>query len=345
MFDKFSKTILALCASFALSLDAAHAGDSFIETSSCDRWEASNYKRANKTDRLKLGLALGGGGARGAAEVGVLKVLDEAGIKFDYICGTSIGAVVGGFYALGASPAVMQKEFENGNVMEHFMTVPLWFRVAISPVIKFVNIFKEKDYDGLYAGNRFRTYLMGKLTAEEQLIEHLPIPFAAVALNVMDGKPYMIRKGNMGWAMQASCAVPTLRKPVELGDNLFCDGGLICNLPVKQCREMGADIVIAVNIDEPFIPLSKGQLTGFGTMAKRMIAWDLQDLDAPQAKYADITIHPDTSGISLISTKRKDAKRGVKSGEEAAKAALPEILKLLEECNIPISQKRKISAL
>ncbi|MCW5824583.1 MAG: patatin-like phospholipase family protein [Cyanobacteria bacterium TGS_CYA1] len=341
MFDKLAKTIFALCAVFAFSLDAVHASDSFIETSSCDRWEATNYKRASKPDRLKLGLALGGGGARGAAEVGVLKVLDEAGIKFDYICGTSIGAVVGGFYALGASPLVMQKEFENGNVMEHFMTVPLWFRVAISPVIKLVNVFKEKDYDGLYAGNRFRTYLMGKLTTEEQMIEHLPIPFAAVALNVMDGKPYMIRKGNMGWAMQASCAVPTLRKPVELGDSLFCDGGLICNLPVKQCREMGADVVIAVNIDEPFIPLKKGQLTGFGSMAKRMIAWDLHDLDGPQAKYADITIHPDTTGISLISTKRKDAKRGVKAGEEAARVALPDILKLLQECNIPVSPKRK----
>lgn len=336
MSTKISRIVISLSLLLLLPLNAVRADDCFIETSSCDRWEASNYKRANKADRLKLGLALGGGGARGAAEVGVIKVLDEAGIKFDYICGTSIGAVVGGFYSLGASPAEMQKEFENGNVMEHFMTVPLWFRVAISPVIKVVNVFREKDYDGLYAGNRFRTYLMGKLTAHDQMIENLPIPFAAVALNVMDGKPYMIRKGNMGWAMQASCAVPTLRKPVEIGDYLFCDGGLICNLPVKQCREMGADVVIAVNIDEPFVPLPKGQLTKFGSMAKRMIAWDLNDLDGPQARYADITIHPDTSGISLISTKRKDAKRGVKAGEEAARQALPAIKKLLSDCNIPL---------
>ncbi len=340
MFTKISKPTIRLSVGLSLLLSLtvspAKASDSFIETSSCDRNEALTYKRAQKTNRLKLGLALGGGGARGAAEVGVLKVLDEAGVKFDYICGTSIGAVVGGFYALGASPALMQKEFENGNVMEHFMTVPLWFRLAISPVLKVVNIFKEKDYDGLYAGNRFRTYLMGKLTAHDQLIENLPIPFAAVALNVMDGKPYMIRKGNMGWAMQASSAVPTLRKPVELGDYLFCDGGLICNLPVKQCREMGADVVIAINIDEPFTPLPKGQLTGFGSMAKRMIAWDLQDLDGPQSKFADLTIHPDTTGISLISTKRKDAKRGVKAGEEAARDALPAIKQLLSECNIPL---------
>lgn len=325
--------LLLLCLHYAPQ--AVRADDTFVQTSSADRTEARMYKRTQKPGRLKLGLALGGGGARGAAEVGVLKVLDEAGIRFDYICGTSIGAVVGGFYSLGASPALMQKEFENGSVMDHFMVVPLWFRVAISPVIKVVNIFKTKDYDGLYSGNNFRKYLMGKLSPHDQEIENLPIPFAAVALNVMDGKPYMIRKGNMGYAMQATCAVPTLRKPVEIGEYLFCDGGLICNLPVKQCREMGADIVIAVNIDEPFHPLPKGQLTGFGSMAKRMIAWDLQDLDEAQANYADITIHPNTDGIGLISTKRKDAKRAVRAGEEEARKMLPAIKQLLSECNIP----------
>lgn len=335
---RFSGLILLLVF-LSCSLPAVQADECFVQTSSADRTEARQYKRTDRPGRLKLGLALGGGGARGAAEVGVLKVLDEAGVKFDYICGTSIGAVVGGFYSLGATPAEMQKEFENGAVMDHFMVVPLWFRVAIAPVIKIVNIFKTKDYDGLYSGNNFRHYLMGRLSSHDQEIENLPVPFAAVALNVMDGKPYMIRKGNMGYAMQASCAVPTLRKPVEIGDYLFCDGGLTCNLPVKQCREMGADIVIAVNVDEPFHPLPKGQLTGFGSMAKRMIAWDLQDLDAAQAAYADITIHPNTEGIGLISTKRKDAKRGVKAGVDAAKEALPAIKKLLAECNIPLQPK------
>lgn len=283
---------------------------SLVQTSQAERMEARNFKRMVYTGRPKLGLALGGGGARGAAEVGVLKVLAKEGLKFDYIAGTSIGSVIGGFYCLGATPEQMEDAFVKGEVMQHFMTVPLWMRLLAAPILLIPRLFGSQEYDGLYKGDTFKNYLVAGMNKSDQKIEELTTPFAAVALDLVDGKPYMIRAGSLGQAMQASCAVPSLRKPVEINGRLFCDGGVICNVPVKQCREMGADIVIAVNIDQPFEPKPLTYFRGIGSVAKRMLDWGLYDIDDAQCQLADLTIHPDTSGISLISTRKKDAARG-----------------------------------
>lgn len=312
----------------ALLFAPVSSAQDFVQTAAADRTEAQQLKR-DFSGKPKIGLVLGGGGARGAAEVGVLKVLTKEGIKFDYVVGTSIGSVVGGFYCLGATPEQMEDAFESGRVMRHFMSVPLTFRIVVAPITIIPRLLGSKQYDGLYSGNTFRKYLVGNMTVHQQKIEDIKPTFAAVCLNVIDGKPYMIRSGNLGLAMQASCAVPELRRPVELDGKLFCDGGVVCNLPVKQCRQLGADFVIAVNIDEPFHTVPLKDLTKVGSMVKRMLTWELHHMDEPQAMMADVAIHPDTSGISLISTKKKDAKRGVIAGEEAAKAALPEIRKKL----------------
>ncbi|MBU6452239.1 MAG: patatin-like phospholipase family protein [Cyanobacteria bacterium REEB67] len=305
-----------------------------VQTSAADRSEARSFRPAASVTRPKIGLALGGGGARGAAEVGVLKILEKEGIHFDLVTGTSIGSVIGGFYCLGATPEQMEKEFKSGAVMRNFMAVPLTFRLIIAPAFLLLRPLSHNKYDGLYGGNKFRKYLVGKLASDEGLIEDMKIPFAAIALNVVDGRPYMIRKGHLGYAMQASCAVPALRKPVEIDGMLFSDGGVSCNLPVKQCREMGADFVIAVNIDEPFeqVPLTAFKTPG--SITKRMVKWALFDIDEPQAALADVTIHPNTEGISLISTRRSDAIRGIKAGEAAATAALPMLRKKLKEIGI-----------
>jgi NTE family protein len=329
---------VVLTIAFSMPSAIASQGE-IVETSAADRSEVRLFKPAPIVGKPKIGLALGGGGARGAAEVGVLKVLEREGIKFDVVTGTSIGSVVGGFYCLGATPAQMEEEFKTGAVMRNFMTVPLAFRLMVAPIFYILRPIKRPRYDGLYGGDKFRRYLLGHLNTEEQLIENLKIPFAAIALNVVDGKPYMIRKGCIGDAMQASCAVPVLRKPVEIDGMLFSDGGVACNLPVKQCREIGADFVIAVNIDEPFDPVPLQTFKKPGSIRRRFVSWALYDIDQPQAQLADVTIHPDTTGISLISTRRADAIRGIKSGEEAALKALPLIRQKLKEIGAePVSQ-------
>jgi NTE family protein len=294
-----------------------------IPTSRAESWDREQWKKKAMPARPKIGLALGGGGARGAAHVSVIRALEKEGIKFDYIAGTSIGAVVGGLYDAGVSLDDLEDEFENGKLMRSFMTVSLAVRIAVSPVLLMPRLFGSKEYDGLYRGNKFRKYLVKGLSCHDINIEDLKIPFAAVTLNLLDGLPYMIRKGNLGFAMQASSAVPGLRKPVEIGEMLFCDGGTLCNLPVKQVREMGADFVIAVNVDQPFKIEGKDKFHKIGSVTQRMLNWDLWDMDKPQAELADITIHPDTGDVSLISTKKSDARFCVEAGEKAAREAMP----------------------
>lgn len=294
-------------------------------TSAADPTEAKEFKPAPIVGRPKIGLALGGGGARGGAHIGVLKVLDEAGIKFDYVTGTSIGAVAGVYHCAGISPDEMKRHFENGEIMHNFMTIPLWLRIGLAPILFLPRVLGSHDYDGLYKGTKWRSYFEKHLPKDIRNIEDLKTPFAAVTFSLLDGHPYMVRKGNISETLQATCAVPSLRKPVDIGDQLLCDGGIICNLPVKQCRQLGADFVVAVNIDETFHPVPKKTFRKATSVADRMIRWGLYDIDRPQAEMADFVIHPDVDGISLISTSKKDAHRAVENGEKAARASIAEL--------------------
>ncbi len=310
-----------------------------IPTSRAEASEVSLWKQKPMPAKPKIGLALGGGGARGAAHVAVIRALEKEGIKFDYIAGTSIGAVVGGLYDAGVSLDDMEDEFENGKLMRNFMTVSLAVRIAVSPVMLVPRLFGSKEYDGLYRGNKFRKYLVKGLSCHDLNIEDLKTPFASISLNLLDGIPYMVRKGNLGFAMQASAAVPGLRKPVEMGDKLLVDGGVLCNLPVKQVREMGADFVIAVNIDQPFKTETVDRFRRIGSVTERMLNWDLWEMDKPQEDLADFTFHPDTGNVSLISTKRADARRCIEAGQQAAKEAMPLLREKLRKFGIETSAK------
>jgi len=331
-----TRKLAALVAGLVLastSLPAALA-ETLVPTSMADDLDLEKLQSAPKPANPKIGLCLGGGGTRGAAEVGVLEVLAKEGIKYDYITGTSIGAIVGGLYDAGVPLAVIQKDFESGHLMRNFMTMSLPVRIVLEPIFFLPRVFGAKPYDGLFKGSNFRKYLEKTLPTHEKKIEELKIPFAAVSLNVLDGYPYMIRSGDLGYAMQASSAVPVLRKPVEVGNGLFVDGGVICNLPVKQCREMGANIVIAVNVDEPFEVEPKDVFRKPGSISDRMLTWSLWEIDRRQGKLADIEIHPNVEGIDLVSTRKKDARRAFEAGQEAARQALPQIKEKLRSLGV-----------
>jgi NTE family protein len=217
------------------------------------------------------------------------------------------------------------------------MSVSLPTAIVLEPVMLCARLCGAKLYDGLYPGVIFRKYLE-KLTPEDASeIQNLKIPYAAVSLNLIDGKPYMIRGGSLAKAMRASSSVPGLRKPVPYGeDKLFVDGGVVCNVPVKQCRQMGADIVIAVNIDEPFSQVPQRTFLKPGSVTKRMVNWDLWDIDGPQEELADVVIHPDTSGITLITVSRREARKAIEAGRRAAEAALPLIREKLKVVSVEV---------
>ena len=294
------------------------------------------HKTPTNSHARRVALALGGGGTRGAAHVGVLRVLQREGIPIDAIAGTSMGAIVGGMYAAGVSVDTLEKKFDDCSLMKHFMTVPLPVRVVVAPIMVVPRAFGHHAYDGLYKGGKFRKYLDASVPQFEQNIEELKIPFAAVALDVVDGKPYRLSKGNLGYALQASSAVPGLRKPVQIGEQLFVDGGVVENVPVDEARAMGADIVIAVDVDERFDPVPLDTFRAMGSMSKRMVALQLANVDAPQLKRADLVIHPMVDGIGLISTKAEDAKKAMRAGEKAAEEALPAIKAKLAQVGIAL---------
>lgn len=280
---------------------------------------------AESIDRPKLGLALGGGGTRGLAHIGVLRQLEREGVQIDYIAGTSMGAIVGGLYAAGMSVDEIEKLFRNKSLQKSYDTVPIPVRLSLIPIFYVPHIFGYHPYDGLYRGNKFANFVSDKVPATQRNIECSRIPFCAVASNLLDGKAYAISTGNIGRALQASSAIPALRKPVPWQGKLFVDGGVINNIPVTQCREMGADIVIAVDVDESLEILQKKHFRKIGSVGNRCVNMHLFKLDEPQVQKADMTIHPNVNGIELLSRKQKDIDICIKAGEEAAKKAVPEI--------------------
>jgi NTE family protein len=333
---------LSLLLNTALSLPAA-AGEVQRGTSPTVKpagvlvAEAQTGRKAGDATRPRVGLALGGGGTRGAAHVAVLKVLKREGIPIDCVAGTSIGSVVGGLYCAGMPLDDLEKQFTDMSLMRSFMTVPLWVRVAVAPVMVIPRLWSH-PYDGLYKGNKFRKFLENNVSQHSKKnIEDLKVPYSAVAVSLVDGYAHRISKGSLGYAMQASCSVPGLRKPVQIGNDLFCDGGVVANVPVKLCREMGADIVIAVDIDERMLPVPLDNFRKMGSVSERLIKFQLRNIDEPELALADIVIHPNVDGIGLISTKKEDGVKGLKAGEEAANAAIPAIKKKLADAGIGLA--------
>lgn len=288
-------------------------------------------KNPDNLKRARVILALGGGGTRGCAHIGVLRVLEREGIPIDGIVGTSIGAIVGGLYAAGVKPDQIEHRMLNRSLLKAYQTIPIPMRIVLIPVCFIPRILGFNPYDGLYKGNRFRNYLNNAVPETDRQIEALPIPFVAVASNLLDAKPYSIAKGNLGLAIQASSAIPVLRRPVPMNGLLLVDGGLQANLPVKQAKELGGDIVIGIDVDEQFSTVNEKEFRRIGSVGKRVINMVLAKVDEDQRIAADILIQPLVNNISLLSTKTKDARRAIEEGETAAKAALPTIRERLEK--------------
>jgi NTE family protein len=229
--------------------------------------------------RKKVGVVLSGGSAKGFAHVGVLKVLEEAGIPIDYIAGTSMGAVVGGLYAVGYSAEMIDSliNLQDWNYLmrDHVSRenlpatrrdngkrylVSLPYRLRIKERSGRVSL-----PPGVYAGQNIYSLFLNMTTGyqHEMDFDDLPIPFACVAGDVRSGKEVVFREGVLPTAMRASMAIPGVFTPVEIDSMLLIDGGIINNYPVDVVREMGADIVIGVIFppDEKAIEKGQGSIT------------------------------------------------------------------------------------
>jgi predicted acylesterase/phospholipase RssA len=250
-------------------------------------------KKSPSIKRPRIGLALGGGGSRGAGHVGVLKVLKEENIPIDIIAGTSIGSVVGGFYAAGKPIDEIGQIFVKNTFTKEFTPMPA-LRIATEPAELMLRLFGYKPYDGLYRGWKFRGFVNKALTKLN--IEQLGIPYAAVVTDVVTG---------------------------------------------KSCRlTMGADFVIAIDIDEKLKDTPLDHFRGLGSMARQALKIQLAAFDSANDDRADMYIHPDTTGINLVSFKKGDGKAGIDAGIAAARAAMPELKKKLAALGIEtVAQK------
>ena len=247
---------------------------------------------------LKLGLALGGGAARGFAHVGVIAVLEEAGIRPQLVVGTSAGSLVAALYASGKTSAQLQQTALN---MEE---------VAITDWM--LPIFGR----GMFRGEALAKYV-NELVAG-RLMENMVIPLGIVATDLGNGKAVLFQKGDTGTAVRASSAVPAVFVPVKINGRDYVDGGLVSPVPVRFARQMGADVVIAVDISNPpEANTADGSLQillqTFAIMGKSINDFELKD--------ADLVVRPSQAGLrSADFTSRKQA---MDAGRAAMLAALP----------------------
>jgi NTE family protein len=279
-----------------------------------------------ESSRPTIALALGGGGVRGAAHIGVLRAFEKAHIKIDFIAGTSMGAMVGGMYAAGVPLDKIEQLMlsRTGLISAMVPTFPLPIAAGV-PVVA-ARIFGVKHSVGLVNGNAIARLVDKTLPEGQRQIEDLKLPFVAVASNVIDGKAYTITKGDMGKALQASASVPMLFEPVGTEDGkLLIDGGLRANIPTRQARASRADIVIAVNVDDNLRNLSLAEASTIHGLSNRALSMMLAEIDEHQLENSDIEISPSTNTISIYSRSRKDAARAIAAGELATTEKMPNI--------------------
>ena len=311
----------------------------------------------NPQQRKKIGVVLSGGGAKGFAHVGVLKVLEEAGIPIDYIAGTSMGAVVGGLYAVGYSADMIDSliQIQDWNKLMRDVVerenIPMvqrnnYNRFVVS--LPFNLPFGDNSGGvtlppGVYSGqNIFNLFLNSTIGYQGNInFDDLPIPFGCVAADVRTGKDIMLREGNLAEAIRASMAIPGVFTPVEKDDMLLVDGGLVNNYPVDLVRSMGADIVIGsiFPIEEEVIEQSKGSISEITQQIWNFIGVEKRTSNVDNT---DILITPDIYPYHMMDFQRPAIDTIITRGVTAAKKSWDDLITLKEWLNIDESAQHNI---
>lgn len=286
------------------------------------------------TPRPKLGLALGGGGARGAAHIGVLRVLEQEGVKPDIIVGNSMGAIVGSLYCAGVPLDRIEELVMDGRLRKAYVSLPIPIQIMKKIGSKIIMPFGKKKQPGFYDGQALADFITENVPEDKRQIENLSPTFAAVVTNLLDGKAYRLTKGELGPAVRASSTIPPLMRAVEMDGKLYADGGIRSNMPTYPTQAMGADIIIAVDVNEPLKEVSPEELMGYTKTANRMTNIVLAVADELHLKIADIIINPKVTGISLFTTKSEDYKHAISEGEKAARLMVPQIKAKLSSMGI-----------
>jgi len=263
--------------------------------------------------RPKIGLALGGGGSKGFAHIGIIKVLEENNITIDYIAGTSIGALIGGLYATTKDIKAIE-EMATGTNWKEMLSMA-------DPTMK----------QGFFLGEKIKNWIDKNL--HTKTFAETQIPFSAIATDLNTGDLVIFNDGNILDAIRSSISVPIVLKPVARNKQLLSDGGLSLPVPVSVVRDMGADFIIAVNLENNY---GKRDNVNLFSIAQNSL-WILRlNLAKENIKTADIVLVPKVvdPGWEAFLTKEK-AIEVIKQGEDIAREKPPEIIAALEKYKRP----------
>ena len=305
-------------------------------------------------ERKKVGLVLGGGGAKGVSHIGVLKVLEEAGIPVDYVVGTSMGAIVGGLYSIGYTP------YE----IDSIVRIQEWNMLLSDRVSRNSQSFPEKQMSERYIlslplGIDKRDRLIsGVIRGQniQNLFSNLTIgyhdnvdfntlkrPFACVSFNLVDGKDYVFREGSLPVAMRASMAIPAVFVPVRMDSMVLIDGGLINNYPADIVREMGADIVIGVDLGTNDLKEFK-DINATSDIIGQLMALYAHDTYKVNRETTDLLFRPNMKPFTAASFFPEALDSLINRGEQEARQRWDEIIALKEKIGIDDSYKDSASA-
>lgn len=279
--------------------------------------------------RPKIGLVLSGGGARGIAHIGILQWFEENRIPVDYIAGTSMGGLVGGMYATGKSPAEMRQIVENINWDEVLQDAPSQKELSYRRKQDRRESQNNIDFGlkngisiptGLNSGHKVGL-ILDRLTLPYSTIENfddLVLPFRCVATDMVEGKPVIMKNGSLSTALRATMAIPGVFAPVEREGKVLADGGLVNNIPTNVAKEMGAEIIIAIDIGTPLG--DRRTLQSIGGILSQSIGVALIGNDRRSLALADIIVAPDLGTYSTFSFSagKELYELGYKGAEEKA---------------------------
>ncbi len=288
-------TLRCLSLAFALSLLAGCGGDSVKPAPPVT---AAKIVPPAPPVKIRIGIALGGGAAKGFAHIGVIKMLEANGFKPEVVSGTSAGSVVGAFYASGMDAFQMQQH-----------------AVALDEAsIRDVTLFNG----GMVRGQKLQDYV--NRMVGNRAFDKMKKPFAVVSTQLETGQRTVFVNGNIGQAVRASCSIPGVFEPVKIGKFYYVDGGVVSPVPVDAARQLGADFVIAVDISTRITGKTPENLLGVVNQSITIMG---QKLGQQEIARADVVIRPKVNDIGPVDFEQRA--RAIVEGEKAALAAMPQI--------------------
>ena len=289
--------------------------------------------------RPKLGLVLSGGGAKGFAHIGAIKVFEEAGLKFDYIGGTSMGSIIGGLYALGYGPDELMGIISDQNwndlmadkIPRRYIPIEEKYNAD-----RFVTTFpfqkrKLKIRQGLYNGQLIEL-LLAHYTSQAYKYEtfnDFSLPFLCIGTDLETGSSVILDRGIVHQALRASMSIPSYFTPIKIGEHVLVDGGVVNNYPVQEVKDMGADIIVGVDVQAGLH--RQEELTSMMKIMEQVTAFYRTKANVFGKENTDIYIKPQMGTFDVMSFNNHDTI--VKIGEIAARKALPELKKLADSLN------------